>query len=283
VTLQKVRSNRVLLIVDKHPEDSMFHEMAINAASAARAAMGVDIPQVVVMDKPVLMKAEFSGGRAVGRIENFENICEILKEHEGSYDAVALSTLISVPEHYHTDYFDPTKHMEVNPWGGVEAMLTHSISALFDVPSAHSPMMTSSKVMNLDVGVVDPRKASEAISGTFLHSVLKGLHRAPKILPGIHNGRGLVNVQDISCLIQPKGCIGLPTLAAIENNIPIIAVEDRGSVMKNNLASLPFEPGGLYYARDHLEALGIATALKSGVSVDAVRRPMLNTRVNLKE
>ena len=63
----------------------------------------------------------------------------------------------------------------VNPWGGVEAILTHAISMLYNLPSAHSPMMTSNEVMNLDVGIVDPRKSAEAVSTTYLHCILKVL------------------------------------------------------------------------------------------------------------
>jgi len=47
VSLQKVRSNRVLLVIDKH-EDSIFYEAAINAISAARATLGLDCPAGVM-------------------------------------------------------------------------------------------------------------------------------------------------------------------------------------------------------------------------------------------
>ena len=53
---------------------------------------------------------------------------------------------------------------------------------LDDVPSAHSPMMTSRDVMNPDVGVIDPRKAAEAVSTTYLHCILKGLDKNPTVL-----------------------------------------------------------------------------------------------------
>ena len=32
------------------------------------------------------------------------------------------------------------------------------------------------------MGVVDPRMSAEAVSSTFLHCVLKGLYRSPKIV-----------------------------------------------------------------------------------------------------
>ena len=55
-------------------------------------------------------------------------------------------------------------------------MLTHAISTVYNVPSAHAPMMESTEVANIDPGVVDPRMAAEVVSLTFLQSVLKGLH-----------------------------------------------------------------------------------------------------------
>ena len=46
IGLQKVRSNRVLMVVDEHSE-KMFHELAINSASAARASLGLECPLVI--------------------------------------------------------------------------------------------------------------------------------------------------------------------------------------------------------------------------------------------
>ena len=281
VGLQKIRSNRVMLVIDRH-EDSFFHEAAINSVSAARAAFGLDCPLVIVMDDKVLMRSLYSNsGRAVGRIEYLELLCEILEKYRSKYDAVALSTLIEVPEHFHEDYFRDDIDI-VNPWGGVEAMLTHTISILFDVPSAHSPMMTSKEVMNLDVGVVDPRKAAEAVSTTYLHCILKGLHKSPRIIsnPSIHGHSGTLTVSDVSCLVIPDGCVGLPTLAAIEQGIPVIAVRENRNRMQNRLEELPFTQGKLFVVDNYLEVVGIMNALKAGVAPETVRRPLGRTTVH---
>ena len=58
-------------------------------------------------------------------------------------------------------------------------MLTHTISSIYDVPSAHAPMLESQAAMEVDTGIVDPRLAAEAISLTFLQSVLKGCNEVP--------------------------------------------------------------------------------------------------------
>ncbi len=278
IGLQKARSNRVLILLDKH-ENQFFYEAAINSISAARASLGLDCPEVVLMNDKVLMHSLYSiSGRAVGKIDYFERIYEILMNKQSQYDAVALSSVIKVPQTFHKDYY--LEDM-LNPWGGVEAMLTHTISLLLDIPSAHSPMLESKEILDLDLGIVDPRKAAEIVSVTFLHSILKGLHKSPRIVNNpINYNPGLINVDDISCLIIPDGCVGLPTLAAIEQGIPVIAVRENKNNMDNKLEDLPFSSGKLFIVENYLEAVGVMNAIKSGVSLDSVRRPLSFTNVS---
>lgn len=279
IGLQRVRSNRVVLIIDKH-ENKFFYEAAVNAVSAARAAFGLECPEVVLMEDKVAMHSLYSSsGRAVGKVDHFERICEILSDKRQIYDAVALSSVIRVPKRFHVDYyFDDT----VNPWGGVEAMLTHAISILFNIPSAHSPMLESREILDLDLGIIDPRKAAEIISVTFLHSILKGLHRSPRIVsaPRQYHQPGVLTVSDISCLVIPNGCIGLPTLAALEQRIPVIAVKENRNRMQNKLEQLPFEPGKLFVVENYWEAVGVMTAIKAGVAPASVRRPLSYTSIS---
>jgi hypothetical protein len=278
--LQRVRSNRVMVVIDAHP-DPIFTELSINSVSAARSAMGLDCPLVVTMEDRTIMRALYSkSGRAAGRIEYLERLCEVLEAHRSEFDAVAVTSLVQVPDRMHASYFEPASDM-INPWGGVEAMLTHAISMLFDVPSAHSPMMTSNEVMNLDVGIVDPRKSAEVVSSTYLHCILKGLHQSPRIVSGapVHGDASLMTAADISCLVIPDGCVGLPTLAALEQGIPVIAVKENRNCMQNRLEDLPFAPGQLYCVENYLEAVGVLAALREGVSVSSVRRPFGDTRV----
>jgi len=277
IGLQKVRANRVLLVVDKH-EDKFFYESAINAASAARAAMGLNCPATVLMEDKITMRSLYSSsGRAVGRIDNFERICSVLHEYRDEYDSVALSSVIRVPEHFHEEYY--TKDI-LNPWGGVEAMLTHALATMFNIPVAHSPMLETKTILDLDIGVTDPRKAAEIISVTFLHSVFKGMHRSPKIIssPDLGDNSGLITATDISCIVVPVGCLGLPVLASLEQGIPVIAVKENANRMQNNLKELPFRDDKLIYAENYLEAAGIMNALRNGVSIESLRRPLEDTK-----
>lgn len=278
ISLQKVRSNRVLLVIDKHDE-KFVEESTINSISAARAALGLDCPIVVKMQDKILMQALYStSGRAAGRVDSLERLYDILEDYRSQYDAVALSSIIKVPRNFHKDYFTDDGDM-VNPWGGVEAMLTHAVSMMFNIPSAHSPMVETKEILDIDVGVVDPRKSAEAISTTYLHSILKGLHKSPRIVCNSTTSAnpGLLSVADISCLVIPDGCVGLPTLAALEQGIPVIAVRENKNRMQNNLEDLPFPSGKLFIVDNYLEAVGVMQAIKAGVSPESVRRPFAHT------
>jgi len=273
IGLQKVRANRILMLMDKH-EDQLFNDEIVNAVSTARISLGIDC-DVYEMDNIIRSISTYSSsGRAVGTVEHLERLFEIIHRFRNEYDAIGLSTFIEVPKEYHLNYFTSDRDM-INPWGGIESMLTHSIAEEFKIPCAHSPMMASREIMEMEVGIVDPRKAPETSSTTYLHCVLKGLHKSPRIVPF---EKGL-NAEDISCLIIPDGCIGLPTLAAIEHGIPVIAVKENGNSMRNNLESLPFKKGQLFVVENYLEAVGVMHLLKSGVSRESVRRPIPHTTI----
>ena len=106
-------------------------------------------------------------------------------------------------------------------------------------------MFESRDIAQMDPGVVDPRMAAEAISFTFLPCILKGLHRSPRIIanPEAMQRPGVITAEDISCLVIPDGCLGLPTLAALEQGIPVVAVRENRNLMKNDLSELPWKPG----------------------------------------
>ncbi|MHC4644987.1 MAG: DUF3326 domain-containing protein [Planctomycetota bacterium] len=283
VGLQEVRSNRVVLVIDEH-EDERISELAINSASAARATLGLDCRGVIKMDPPIEMRADYSSsGRAVGEIRGLERAVEVLRGRRSEFDAVAMASKIDVSEGIHKEYFASGGEM-INPWGGVEAMLTHTLSLLFDVPTAHAPMAEDLEEANAVFGIVDPRMSAEAVSNCFLHCVLKGLHRSPRIISDkmLFGHPGVLTAADVSCLVIPDGCIGLPTLAALEQGIPVIAVRENRNRMKNNLGRLPFAPGKLFVVDNYLEAAGIMTALKAGVAASSVRRPLAKTWVSFE-
>jgi hypothetical protein len=280
VGLRRVRSNRVLVVIDRH-EEIAYSNAAINAVNAARACYGFDCPRILMLDPPVRLVSEYtSTGRAAGRVDNLGDFLRGIEPYLPGADAVAVSSVIAVPPEFHQDYFDSDGGM-VNPWGGVEAIFTHALSLLRGIPSAHSPMIESEEIESIDPGVVDPRMAAEAVSLTFLQSVLKGLQRSPRIVtdPAELQSSACLTARDISCLVIPDGCLGLPVLAALEQGIPVIGVRDPGHLMHNDIAALPWAHGQFTSVGSYLEAVGVLCARRAGLTLDSVRRPILPVHV----
>jgi hypothetical protein len=273
VGLRPVRANRILLVVDDHP-CARFTHASINAANGSRASGGINIAKVITLPSIEMTAGYSPAGLACGEIGNLDGVVDAIRDNLDEIDAVAIASMVDLPQDLFDQYFHSHGEM-VNPWGGVEAMLTHTLSGLFNLPSAHSPMWENEELFAVDPGITDPRISAEVISVAFLHCILKGLHRSPQLLtdPTHMNHPGMISAEGISALVMPDGCLGLPTLAALEQGIPVITV-DNPNIMKNDLSRLPWAPGQLIRARSYPEAAGMLAALKAGVPIDTVTRPI---------
>ena len=274
IGLQKVRSNRVLAVLDKSKHD-FFNNAILNSINAARITLGLELSSIIILDSLLTTKSFYAKSkRAIGVIENTNQLFSAIEKQLRACDAIALSSIIQSPDHYHMDYFLSKGDM-VNPWGGAESMLTHALSYHFNIPSAHAPIFESLDLISMDPGVVDPRMAAEAVSTTYFHSVLKGLHQSPKIVTDqtLLSCNYILSAKDIDCLIIPDGCLGLPTLAALEQGIKVIAVKENKNIMSNILEELPWQKGQFFCVENYWEVAGVLSALKRGVSPYAIRRP----------
>ena len=273
VALRRVRSNRLLVVVQDH-HDRLFKSAAYNAVNAARATYGLQVCGIVDIDPAFKMVAEHTAsGTAAGQVHGLEYLWSALDRYSGEYDAVAVSSVIDVPSHFHWDYYQLQGAM-VNPWGGVEAMLTHAVSSRYGVPAAHSPMFESREIADMDLGIVDSRMAAETISVTFLQSVLRGLQYAPRLSPVSEGGPATaLTAGDISCVVIPDGCLGIPTIAALEQGILVVGVKENRNIMRNDLSALPWKSGQYIQVDNYWEAAGLLAALRAGLDPGSVRRP----------
>jgi hypothetical protein len=282
------RSNRILTVIDDHEAPIIRHN-AVNSVNAARASAGIACDRIEVLSPRLTMTtSRATSGRATGVVENMDSLLDIIERNRVEFDAVAITSVVNMDAEQQETYFGEPALMSddasqgeilketVNPFGGIEALLTHCLSTLYNIPTAHSPMYDSVEIMNSDVGEYEPRKAAEAVSVSFLHCVLKGLSCSPAIVtdPALFGHRGVISNVDLSCLVIPDGCIGLPTLAALEQGMPVIAVKGNKNAMRNDLAALPWQRDQLYRVENYWEAAGVMMALKAGVPPHAVRRPL---------
>ena len=252
--LQKVKSNKVLIVVNKADYQS------INAVSAARMSLGLEA-EILELKEPLTLMARIENGIAGGDVIGWEALVAQVKDLE--YDALGIATPITVDDKTLGDYW---REGGVNPVGGVEALATRLIGEAIGKPCAHGPVdyaLTGFKE------VVDPRIAVEIITENFIHCLLKGLHKAPRL----STSRGMSN-QDVDCMVSPYGCFGTPHQACLDANIPVIVVRENKSCLNEP------ERSEFIYVENYIEAAGMIMAMQAGVHPSSVRRPLPYTTVN---
>jgi len=170
-----------------------------------------------------------------------------------------------------------------DPIGGLEAILSHVLTLALQVPCAHAPYEPPEFV-----GRVDPRAAAESVGYTYLPCVLQGLAKAPDLawstdrasgpdrFPPWMGGdvqHGWVGFDQVGAVVAPWGaCGGLPMFAAQAAGIPLIAVRD-------NLVATSADPRSLGFTNvieveSYLAAAGALLALREGVAIAALQRPL---------
>ena len=120
---------------------------------------------------------------------------------------------------------------------------------------------------------LDPRAAAEEIGYTFLPSVLIGLSNAPDIieLPAKHE---LISVHpdQIESIVVPNGALGgEAVLAGIEKGLNIISVKNQNTLKVTNEF---YDYPNLFEVDNYLEAAGIILAIKNGINLNSIKRPL---------
>lgn len=250
--------NRNILVVTNSP----VKNETVNAVSASRVTLGIDI-EIMELKIPLQMIAEYDlDGTATGEVLGWEELVEQVRPLD--FDALAITTPIEVDIEVAEKYY---RNGGVNPWGGIEAKASRLISTEIPKPVAHAPVDTG--MLKDFKEIVDPRIAPEMLSETFLHSVLKGLHRAPQI-------GGSLSVQDIDFLVSPDGCWGYPHQACIDHGVDVLMVKENKTVL--DIQPAINEPRAKHVS-NYLEAVGVIVAKRAGIKPDSVRRPLRSTIV----
>lgn len=257
IYLKEVFYNKILLVVNKPAN----HD-TINAVNAAITTIGANI-ELIELDTMLEMTGFYKEGKADGKINGWLELCKQVENFD--FDALAIQTNIQVERETKLEYL---KNGGVNPWGGIEAITSKLISEKIDKPVAHSPFVDWQNGQD-DLAdfneVVDPRMSAEMVSMCYLHCILKGLHKAPRI-----NYESGLSVDNVDFLITPINCIGEPHHACIEAGITIIAVKENKTILNDKM------PNSIIVVDNYIEAAGLLMAYKSGINYKSVRRPLPN-------
>jgi len=259
--LKEVKSNRILVAVNNN-----YTPDVINSISAARATLGAQV-EVVILDTPLRMEGFVKDGIATGESSGVDELIEQFSELQGTFDALAIATEIHVEEGEALKYFSEGG---VNPWGGIEAQVSRKVSYALLKPVAHAPVESQQtkdtpELLNLPYStIVDPRMAAEVCAIGYLHCIIKGLHKAPRLGDAISR-------DSVLCMITPFNCFGRPHRACIHAGIPVIAVRQNEAYQphdcKDNVCQFD---EGFIFVENYVEAAGMVMLLKSGVTRDSV-------------
>lgn len=264
INLKQPLRNKILLVTN-----SPIRPDAINAASAARTTIGCEI-EVLGLSVPLRMIGKFKNGIASGEVLGWENLCEQVKAYD--FDALAIHSVIEVDEDVAQKYY---KEGGVNPWGGVEAIASKLIADKLDKPVAHAPLENLNHCKEfLSImydEIIEPRIAPEAISVCYMHCVLKGLSKAPRIA-----SYGGMYIDDIDFMVSPLRCWGRPHIACMKRNIPILGVRENGTVIHGR--DLP-QLSNVIQVETYWEAAGYIMSMRAGIDPESVRRPISETKI----
>jgi len=272
LALAPTRSNRIGTFVD--PTGKAYLDDVVHALNAARAAGGIDCSLYAVGSQEIGARTVWSAsGCAVGTVLNplaiLETVERLLCAGADAIGGVSVIHGVTAAEF--------SQHLSgqiPNPSGGVEAIITHLISKVFRVPTAHAPLPYYKDAK--ERGTHNPRASAEFISTPHYLSVLKGLARAPRLV-GIDRldqvAAHLVSLNAVGAIVAPAGCLGgIPALAAEFNGIPLIAVEEDQTLLAVTNDKMRMK--NVIPVRSYLEAAGVILALRQGISLESLRRPL---------
>lgn len=267
--------NKIGLIVEK--ADRRTLDIVFNVVNAARAVHGVNITDVVVTEEPIGGRCvENKAGAFVGTVDRphvLFDACEKLVRN--GVNAIAMtSEILDLPLDSYVNHFEGEYP---NPVGGVEAVLSYLTTTHFGVPSAHAP------ILNLDQlavknQVVDARGAGEHASASGLACVLIGLQRAPQISTRADfRESDVLHWNNVLAIVTPASCLGgIPVIYGLRSGIPIIAVEGNRTILDVNKTNCGL--ADVIEVRNYAEAAGTILALKKGLALESIARPLKTLR-----
>ena len=287
VFLKPVRQQKVGLLLDAGLEPDLKRRH-LQVADGCVASLGLDIGPVITTERAigVNLKKGLSGS-SWGDIEE-PGVLLRAAEKLKKAGATAIAVITRFPDD--GDDLETKLYRQgngVDMIAGAEAVISHFLVKHLLIPCAHAPGLAP---LSVDYDL-DPRTSGEEIGYTFLQSVLVGLSRAPDLIPNsvLNNYENstlqltpLLSNESLGAVVVPQGALGgEAVLSCIEKSIPLIIVSNQGvlnvSSTKMRLDYLSsVKDNNILYADNYLEAAGLITALRYGINVKSLRRPIDN-------
>ena len=260
--LEPVRRNRVGMIFDKSVEADL-RIRHLQAADAARAALGLELTDYVVTDLPLGVELQTAAsGASWGTIQQPDSLLRAADKLINQAKAEAICVVTRFPDDPGQTVLQEYRHgYGVDPLAGAEAVISHLIVRTFQVPCAHAPALSP---LPIDPEI-SPRSAAEELGYTFLPCVLVGLSRAPQFTTTSTSQSVWANEVDV-VIIPESACGGSGLISFAGSGTKIITVAQNQTRMKVPPRSIGVNSIAV---NSYLEAIGVITVDRAGMCLDA--------------
>ena len=279
VFLKPVRQQKVGLLLDAGLESDL-KKRHLQVADGCVASLGLNIGPVITTERAIQINLKNGlSGSSWGNIEEPDVLLRAAEKLKKA-GATAIAVVTRFPDD--SDKLETKLYRQgngVDIIAGVEAVISHFLVKHLLIPCAHAPGLAP---LPIDYDL-DPRTSGEEIGYTFLQSVLVGLSRAPDLIYKSAmqtKEHALLSNTDLGAVVVPQGALGgEAVLSCIERYIPLIVVSNQGvlnvSSTKMRLDCLSGDTNNnILYAENYLEAAGLITALRHGINIKSLRRPI---------
>ena len=285
VLLKPVRQQKVGLLLDAGLESDL-KKRHLQVADGCVASLGLDIGPVITTERAIRINLKRGiSGSSWGDIEEPDVLLRGAEKLKKA-GATAIAVITRFPDdsdELETKLYRQGKGVDII--AGVEAVISHFLVKHLLIPCAHAPGLAP---LPIDYNL-DPRTSGEEIGYTFLQSVLVGLSRAPDLICKSYiekkgnsflQENTLLSNRNLGAVVVPQGALGgEAVLSCIERFIPLIIVSNQGvlnvSSTKMRLDCLSSDQSAsILYAENYVEAAGLITALRYGINIKSLRRPI---------
>ena len=281
--LKPVRQQKVGLLLDAGLESDL-KQRHLQVADGCVTSLGLDIGPIVTTEKALRINLEKGlSGSSWGNIGEPDVLLRGAEKLKKA-GATAIAVITRFPDD--SDDLETKLYRQgngVDMIAGAEAVISHFLVKHLLVPCAHAPGLSP---LSVDYDL-DPRTSGEEIGYTFLQSVLVGLSRAPDLIrystldakeKSFLPLSTLLTNRNLGAAVVPQGALGgEAVLSCIEQNIPMIIVSNQG-VLNVNSRKMRLDcfssDKNILYADNYLEAAGLITAIRHGINIKSLRRPI---------
>ena len=285
VFLQPVRQQKVGLLLDAGLESDL-KKRHLQVVDGCVASLGLDIGPIITTETALGINLEKGlSGSSWGNIEEPDVLLRGAEKLKKA-GATAIAVITRFPDD--SDDLETKLYRQghgVDIIAGAEAVISHFLVKHLLIPCAHAPGLAPLPV-NYDL---DPRTSGEEIGYTFLQSVLVGLSRAPDLISkstmqtkenSFFQVKTLLSDRNLGAVVVPEGALGGEAiLSCIQKFIPLIIVSNQ-SLLNVSSAKMrldlqtDYQDKKVFYADNYLEAAGLITALRHGINIKSLRRPI---------